>query len=612
MVVVHVESSLESSGSSGGRSMGGDGERGSSPSSVLSSFLEESARSLGPEPNSPTDADKRIIFGIPIHLLKGGIPVDDAPLELDGVIVENRSAVQEDSRLIQAGVSLRNERVYHGKGSSSDNFFFMYANFFDQLCIRVPLTEFQMAVLQVMNVAPAQLHPNAWAAVHAFLAMCSAIGITPTIPVFFHYFDVRSLPTCGWVSLTSVKDRTIFRPFSDSYKNFKNQFFKIIIDEVGRHEFHDVAGNPLFPFYWTRNPKKIKAYSVGKMNPVDLEVVRTINDLPRRLSAHNFVECLRHEDYIMSAPPHRKSNFMASRKGARGSSSSIRERVALTTRRPPLIKRASSTSRTPTVPPAVSKGSSAINVGSLLLREASPHRAFRLCSWIPLLKRPPLPPNPLLRIGRGTKRGRDSPPRKGARRKKGPPPNRPLRREFADHKGADDVRAVLLAEKKVSKDLRAAIEQMLMAQDESDKKNDELQAKVDEVKEELVDATNQLRDTREDYDRLLEECGQLKAKEMISELEVGIVFEHEEGFNKALRQASILIGVKESFALGFDIENGVFDGVLVPLKLPAIEEHPPVLENAEAVEQGTRTEDEEIGDAERAIVADDGDDRGAE
>ncbi|KOM40307.1 hypothetical protein LR48_Vigan04g050500 [Vigna angularis] len=230
----------------------------------------------------------------------------------------------EDSRLIRAGVNLRNERVYHEKGSSLDDFFFTYANFVDQLCIRVPFTEFQMVVLREMNVAQAQLHPNAWAVVQAFLEMCLAIGITPTIPVFFHYFYFRPPPKGG----------------------------------------------------------------------------------------------------------------------------------EMRTSRP---------------------------------------------SYSP---------------------------------------------------------------KKVYEDLRAAMEQMLIAQEESNKKNDEPQAELYKARKALAKASNRLRDARANYDRLNRALTDdlAMAKEKISELETGIVFEHEEGFNKALRQVSILARIREPYFLGFDIEKDVFDG----------------------------------------------------
>ncbi|KOM37913.1 hypothetical protein LR48_Vigan03g129500 [Vigna angularis] len=70
--------------------------------------------------------------------------------------------------------------------------------------VRVPFTTFQLAVLRELNVAPSQLHPNAWASTQAFVVDCSALGITPTILVFLHYFNIRPLAKRGWVSLTSV------------------------------------------------------------------------------------------------------------------------------------------------------------------------------------------------------------------------------------------------------------------------------------------------------------------------------------------------------------------------------------------------------------------------
>ncbi|KOM29679.1 hypothetical protein LR48_Vigan743s001200 [Vigna angularis] len=83
MVVVHIDSSFELSGEVGGSSAGGDGEHGGSSSSVSSSFLEETVRSFGREPGSPDVAGSRIINGIPIFLLKGGIRIDGSPFEPD-------------------------------------------------------------------------------------------------------------------------------------------------------------------------------------------------------------------------------------------------------------------------------------------------------------------------------------------------------------------------------------------------------------------------------------------------------------------------------------------------------------------------------------------------
>ncbi|KOM31280.1 hypothetical protein LR48_Vigan01g083500 [Vigna angularis] len=84
MIVVHIDSSFELSGGVDGSSTGGDGERGASSSLVSSSFLEEAVRSSGREPGSPNVVGSRIINGIPIFLLKGGIRIDDSPFEPDG------------------------------------------------------------------------------------------------------------------------------------------------------------------------------------------------------------------------------------------------------------------------------------------------------------------------------------------------------------------------------------------------------------------------------------------------------------------------------------------------------------------------------------------------
>ncbi|KOM32903.1 hypothetical protein LR48_Vigan01g245900 [Vigna angularis] len=584
MAAVHIESSSESSGGVWGSSARGDGERDASPSSVSSSFLEETVRPSGREPSSSDAAGDRIIHGIPIFLLKGGIRIDGSPYEPDGdgtLVSEydwapysvslfasaydtrellewrvNRTHVvwdMEDSRLVRAGVSLRDERVYYGKRSSPDDFFYMYANVFVQLFVRVPFTEFQMVVLREANVAPAQLHPNSWAAIQAFLTMCLAVGVTLTIPVFFHYFEVRPPPQGGWVSLTSVRDRTLFCPYSDSFKNFKHHYFKVIIDAAGRHEFHDSAGNPLFPFYWTRVPQKIKAFPMGVLGPADLEAVRTINALSCRISARHLVECLRHEDCerkafdLMTAPAPCQSNFLASRKRAGASSSSARAKGAPNAHRPPLVRRSSSTGRLPPVLVAQPQSSPLVEVTrgpvpagrapgvdpvpSLEVVFVDPSSEAATASAAPLGKEKvpsaPLPGgifNPTFNMSDWTKFHMSSFQRALIE---------PLSeveltnamlemstraaflawylKVFTDCRGVDDVRAELLAEKN-SASLQSAMEQLILTHDDYDKRIEQLEADLQKAKRESADASDRLAVARGDQERLLEECSQLKTK----------------------------------------------------------------------------------------------------
>ncbi|KOM34789.1 hypothetical protein LR48_Vigan02g093900 [Vigna angularis] len=353
---------------------------------------------------------------------------------------------------------------------------------------------------------------------------------------------------------------------------------------------------------------------------------------PCRLSARGLVECLRHEDCermafdIMSAPPPRKSNFMASRKGVGASSSSGSERVAPTALRPPTNKRASSSSRIPVVPPIDSKACLAVTTvvppGVVAAAGNDPPQNPPVVFLDPSSEVATTFVQPLVRKRKGHREGERPASKKGRKEKEGSSSrfsskkgrkgkegssSRPLLDgvfipafnisertnfhmssthralieplweselttamlemstraaslawylwKYADWRGAEHVRAELLAEKKISDDLRAAMEEVLLAQVEYDKKNDELQVELDEAKEKLAKTTDRLRDARANYDRLVGECGQLKvvvarqkkmesgllqknqaladdlakAKEKISELETGIVFEHEEG-----------------------------------------------------------------------------------
>jgi len=101
---------------------------------------------------------------------------------------------------------LPTDRVFHGRSSFPVDFFFMYARVMKDSCIVIPFDDFCSDVLRFLNVAPTQLHPNGWAYLRAFQFVCSALAITPTIPLFFTHYSTQPGNKVGW--LRSLSERS--------------------------------------------------------------------------------------------------------------------------------------------------------------------------------------------------------------------------------------------------------------------------------------------------------------------------------------------------------------------------------------------------------------------
>lgn len=64
----------------------------------------------------------------------------------------------------------------------------MYMCLFKVLGLVLLLTAFQCALLEHLNVAHSQLHPNSWAMVRAFEVLCPFFNIRPSVLVFLYFF----------------------------------------------------------------------------------------------------------------------------------------------------------------------------------------------------------------------------------------------------------------------------------------------------------------------------------------------------------------------------------------------------------------------------------------
>lgn len=98
------------------------------------------------------------------------------------------------------------------------------------------------------------------------------------------------------MSLSSEPKNAILKLYTESFKDFKNYFFKVSITKLGRPFFFNEDGSSRFPLYWTRNPHVITSWPNEKMTDAELEALDVLTTLPRPFSSRKIINCLEHND----------------------------------------------------------------------------------------------------------------------------------------------------------------------------------------------------------------------------------------------------------------------------------------------------------------------------
>ncbi|RDX75691.1 hypothetical protein CR513_44400, partial [Mucuna pruriens] len=158
--------------------------------------------------------------------------------------------------------------------------FYLYDTLHSKLGIKLPFSHFERAVLQVLNVAPTQLHPNGWAYVRAFELLCEDLQKAPTLGVFF-----LKAEKVGWTSLCNRLKRKLFQPFLASYKKFKTWFFKVTPGDTGPNLLVDRSGRPFFPLSWTHQPAVSISVNLEDLESWEKEFAKELGELPLLPSA---------------------------------------------------------------------------------------------------------------------------------------------------------------------------------------------------------------------------------------------------------------------------------------------------------------------------------------
>jgi hypothetical protein len=149
----------------------------------------------------------------------------------------------------------------------------MYSKVMENLNLSFPFTDFEIEMLNALNVAPTQLHPNGWAFVRAFELVCLGIDLEPRVGVFFHFYHVKSLSTRKAVSITSQPNMGLFTLYASNFKNYRNTFLRVRCGPRLQHLMFDSEGDHLFPLYWTQHPRLIKGVDAALLTPYESEII---------------------------------------------------------------------------------------------------------------------------------------------------------------------------------------------------------------------------------------------------------------------------------------------------------------------------------------------------
>jgi len=105
----------------------------------------------------------------------------------------------------------------------------------------------------------------------------------PTRGSFLYYYNSHPSTPVSWLSLSSRPGNVRFAAYTTSYKNFKENYFKIFVEPDGRELFYNVDETTKFPFHWTEKPSRLGSWLWKSLSPFNKEIILITNQLPCRL-----------------------------------------------------------------------------------------------------------------------------------------------------------------------------------------------------------------------------------------------------------------------------------------------------------------------------------------
>jgi len=77
--------------------------------------------------------------------------------------------------------------------------------------------------------------------------------------------------------------------FSQSFKHYKDGYFKVVVKEEGKSHFLNVDGSTKIPFSWTGSPSRYKDMGTDELSAANKEVVEVLMKFSDKLPTKGLV-----------------------------------------------------------------------------------------------------------------------------------------------------------------------------------------------------------------------------------------------------------------------------------------------------------------------------------
>ncbi|KAI4305070.1 hypothetical protein L6164_028459 [Bauhinia variegata] len=164
------------------------------------------------------------------------------------------------------------------EGKYGDRFFTWNLYYSYRCGVSLPFNNFEMKILRTLDIAPTQLHPNAWATLYAFQKICRELNRPPRIDVFFYFYCLRNPKKreVGYLYFSAKRGRSLILLAEDFAKQFKQWFFRVVEPDVGRLFFIDDNGKAKFPLRWRKNFKRVEEITTADLGHAALYLVKEL------------------------------------------------------------------------------------------------------------------------------------------------------------------------------------------------------------------------------------------------------------------------------------------------------------------------------------------------